>query len=496
MNISNKTILTLVAFALVPLILAALFAYQTEKRRIHDDTYNHLTEVVNRRAAAFQMSATSTEATALRLTEDYGYLGDTGELMVFSESATNATVTMALMTPVRFAEDANTDDLNAMTARIAESLSSASNSSFASSPAPPSRLDIIDYRGKEVFAVIKMIPDIHIVLVAKQDLAEAEASLLFIQGSFLLFTFMIALLAIFFGLLAARELADPLRLLAVAVADFAAHPERQMCAPEITRAGGDEIWILRNEFTKMSQKMGHYHQELEDEVKKRTEELEAFSYSVSHDLRAPLRAMDGFVNVLTEEYGGSFDDEGKRVIGIIQSNAKQMGRLIDDLLSFSRLGRQEVKKARVAMTPLVRSVLNDLLQHPASKSNAVADIRIGDLPDAFADQELIRLVWVNLLSNAIKFSGNKKKPNIEIGGKVEGNTAAYFVKDNGVGFDMRYADKLFKVFQRLHPMKEFEGTGVGLANVKRIVERHGGEVRAEGEVGKGATFSFTLPSYL
>jgi light-regulated signal transduction histidine kinase (bacteriophytochrome) len=248
---------------------------------------------------------------------------------------------------------------------------------------------------------------------------------------------------------------------------------------------------LWREFRFMSEKIADYHRNLESEVKKRTEELEAFSYSVSHDLRAPLRAMDGFVKVFMEEYGGSIDEEGKRILSIIERNAAKMGRLIDDLITFSRLGRQEMKKTSISMKEIAQSVADELREPPPDRD---IDIQIGALPDAFGSADMMRLVFTNLLGNAIKFSRNKKQPRIIVGGYANGDTATYFVKDTGSGFDMKYADKLFNVFQRLHTEKEFEGTGIGLANVKRIVERHGGSVRAEGEPGLGATFYFTLPS--
>jgi len=327
--------------------------------------------------------------------------------------------------------------------------------------------------------------------IEKRQIGITQAQLADMQSAFLLFAFMIALLSIFAGLFMAKRLTDPLRLLAAAVADFAVHPDKPLPPLLAAASRDDEVGIVWNEFHVMSEKILHYHQDLEDEVKKRTEELESFSYSVSHDLRAPLRAMDGFVKMLEEEYSASFDEEGKRMLAVIHTNAKQMGKLIDDLLAFSRLGRQEIKKAPVAMEALVRSVEGDL---QPSGSDRGADIRIGDLPDAHADASMIQLVWTNLLSNALKFSRSREKARIEIGGRVEGDHVVYFIRDNGVGFDMKYVDKLFNVFQRLHAVKDFEGTGIGLANVKRIVERHGGEVRAEGVVDEGAAFYFTLPT--
>ncbi len=222
-----------------------------------------------------------------------------------------------------------------------------------------------------------------------------------------------------------------------------------------------------------------------------TKEMESFSYSVSHDLRAPLRAIDGFTQILMEQYGEKLDDEGKRITSIIRASTVQMGKLIDDLLSFARLGRQEVKKDRVIMSTLADETYKEVRK--ASPERAIA-FSMDPLPDVRADADMIRQVWTNLFTNAIKFTGKKESAKIEVGSTSDGNSVTYFVKDNGAGFDMQYIDKLFGVFQRLHSAEEFEGTGVGLANIKRIIERHGGSVRAEGHVGEGATFFFTLPT--
>lgn len=227
-----------------------------------------------------------------------------------------------------------------------------------------------------------------------------------------------------------------------------------------------------------------------EQVEATNRELEAFSYSVSHDLRAPLRAIDGFAKVLSEEYKEKLDDEGKRIVSIIEENAVQMGKLIDDLLAFSRLGRQELKKEYVAMGTLADGVFKELTRTLPEGS---IEYKTQALPDSRVDSAMIRLVWQNLLSNAIKFTGKKKHPVIEVGSTTDGNMITYFVKDNGAGYDMKYNDKLFNVFQRLHDPGDFEGTGVGLANVKRIIERHGGKVWSEGKVDEGATFFFSLP---
>ena len=237
--------------------------------------------------------------------------------------------------------------------------------------------------------------------------------------------------------------------------------------------------------------------ELEHRVLERTaelesanRELEAFSYSISHDLRTPLRAIDGFSRIVFEEYASALDPEARRLLGVIRSNTQHMGQLIDDLLDFSRLGHTEVHRARIDMTSMVRSVFEELL--PPGEAGKT-EFRVGSLPDAFSDPALIRQVWANLLSNAIKFSGKTEKRVVEVGGGTDGRENLYFVQDNGVGFDMRYNDKLFGVFQRLHTVEEFEGTGVGLAIIQRIIQRLGGRVWAQGRIGAGATFSFSLP---
>jgi light-regulated signal transduction histidine kinase (bacteriophytochrome) len=225
-------------------------------------------------------------------------------------------------------------------------------------------------------------------------------------------------------------------------------------------------------------------------------ELEAFSYSVSHDLRAPLRAISGFAEAIREDYappdaeGKRLDAEGKRYLGLIQDNAHQMGQLIDDLLAFSRLGRQQMSHTRIDMEVLAKVVFDELARLTPERPLALT---IGSVPPAQGDGTLVRQVLVNLLSNAVKFTKTKVQASIEFGYLPDLGAGTYFVKDNGVGFDMQYVGKLFGVFQRLHPVTEFEGTGVGLALVQRIVTRHGGRVWAEGAVDQGAIFYFTLP---
>jgi PAS domain S-box-containing protein len=241
------------------------------------------------------------------------------------------------------------------------------------------------------------------------------------------------------------------------------------------------------------------------ELEAANDELEAFSYSVSHDLRAPLRAIDGFSQAVLEDYGPQLPDEGRRYLQTVREGAQRMGVLIDDLLTFSRLSRLPLNKGAVETDELVRAVLEDLNSQRAGRQ---IDVTVGELPVCQGDPALLEHVWINLLSNAFKYTRGREKAVIEVGcirgpvsGPAEGEPGkgkdenVYFVRDNGTGFDMRYADKLFGVFQRLHRTEEYEGTGVGLAIVQRIVHRHGGRVWADAAVDRGATFYFTLEEH-
>jgi PAS domain S-box-containing protein len=242
------------------------------------------------------------------------------------------------------------------------------------------------------------------------------------------------------------------------------------------------------------------NQQLEHRVAERTaqleaanQELESFSYSISHDLRAPLRGIDSFARMLQEDYAEKLDAEGKRWLTIVSDEAKRMGRLIDELLSFSRLGRRALSRSSINMDRLARDVAAS-----ASATTPVPNkprFDIGPLPPVHGDYTLIRQVLINLVSNAVKYAGKQDVPTVEISGHIRDDDTLYAVKDNGVGFDEKYAGKLFGVFQRLHSEDEFEGTGVGLAIVQRIVHRHGGKVWAESKLGYGATFYFTLPHH-
>ena len=218
-------------------------------------------------------------------------------------------------------------------------------------------------------------------------------------------------------------------------------------------------------------------------------ELESFSYSVSHDLRAPLRAIDGFSRILEQDHSGTLDDQGRRLLGMVRDSTRRMGQLIEDLLRLSQWGRKPITFVKIGMTALAQEVFNELLaNHEGNSPKCVLEA----LPDAWGDRSLVRQVWFNLLSNAIKYTGFRESPVIHVSGHGEGLENIYCVKDNGAGFDMRYYDKLFGAFQRLHSADEFPGTGVGLAIVRRIVVRHGGRVWAEGKLGEGASFCFAL----
>ncbi len=219
-------------------------------------------------------------------------------------------------------------------------------------------------------------------------------------------------------------------------------------------------------------------------------EMESFSYSVSHDLRAPLRGIAGFSRILLEEYGGKLDAGGKRYLDIIQNDTRRMGKLIDDILALSRLGRKDLRRGRFKMENLAQAVFKKLLElEPERKM----EFRVSSMPTAWGDRDMLRQVVMNLLANAFKFTREKEDAVIEVSGWTEGQENVYCIRDNGVGFEMEYAGKLFGVFQRLHSEEQFEGTGVGLAIVERIIHRHGGRVWGEGKPGAGAAFWFSLP---
>lgn len=263
------------------------------------------------------------------------------------------------------------------------------------------------------------------------------------------------------------------------------------------RMGNDEIGALTGVFNQMLDALAELNEQLESRVRERTaqleranQELESFSYSVSHDLRAPLRAVDGYARLLEEDHGASLDADGRRLLSVVRDEGRRMGALIDDLLAFSRLSRQALRPAPLDLAAMAESVVSELRRERPERA---IDLASAPLPLALADGATVRQVLVNLLSNAVKYAKSAGAIRIELGGSRDGELSSYWIRDHGVGFDMRYVDKIFGVFQRLHG-EEFEGTGVGLAIVERIVARHGGTVRAEGAPGEGACFFFTLPA--
>ena len=305
----------------------------------------------------------------------------------------------------------------------------------------------------------------------------------------------VALLVVVGGLLAwlmGRRISGPLAEVTRAAETIAAGD----LSTRVRSTREDEIGRLASAFNVMADHVQRSRDQLEERVAARTQELqaannelEAFSYSVSHDLRSPLRAIDGFSRMLTEDHAQGVGPDGRRLLDVIRLNTKRMGHLIDDLLAFSKMGRQLLSKGRVDLARLARDVLAEAqAAHPDRKLT----VEVGPLGSSWGDRAMLRHVFVNLVENAFKFTRHAAETRITVGVERGQGEAVYFVRDNGVGFDQRYADKLFGVFQRLHRAEDFEGTGVGLAIVQRIVHRHGGRVWAEGTVDGGATFYFTL----
>jgi len=267
----------------------------------------------------------------------------------------------------------------------------------------------------------------------------------------------------------------------------AGHLEHRVDLPEI-----QELGELAKTFNRMAEQIMKHQRAVKrtnQELLRSNRELESFSYSVSHDLRAPLRAIDGFSLAIVEDYSDRLDDEGRRLLNIIRTNAQRLERLIDDLLAYSRVGRKRLEFVKVNVGKMVR----DAFSEQTAALEEVPSLELGTLPEAFADPTLLRQAFANLLGNAVKFTKDRPSPRIRVSGSANGEEIIYSVEDNGVGFDMRYAGKLFGVFQRLHRADEFEGTGVGLAIVEQIVKRHGGRVWAEAEINRGATFHIALP---
>lgn len=268
------------------------------------------------------------------------------------------------------------------------------------------------------------------------------------------------------------------------------------------RKDGSTFFILVNS-TAIYDKDGNYHKSRStvidfteqkkalQRIEQLNNELESFSYSVSHDLRAPLRSIDGYTQILIEDYAPKLDDEGRRVLNVVVNNARRMAKLIDDLLDFSRVGRKEISKTMINTESLVHAVISEMM---AQEPGRIIDVSVGPLHESLGDPNLLRQVWLNFISNAFKYTRRCPQARVKIKSQKDGDEVVFIIEDNGTGFDMQYAGKLFGVFQRLHRQNDFEGTGVGLAIVHRIISRHGGRVWAEAKVGEGASFYFSLPT--
>ena len=364
-----------------------------------------------------------------------------------------------------------------------------------------------DYRGVPAFIIYRWLPERQLCLIEKLDQAEALAPTRTLASRLGLTGGLILLIGTVLAIWVTRTITRPIQQLAKGAVEIGSgNLEYRLAMP-----AKDEIGRLAGEFNLMAGSIKNMRAQILQrtaQLESANKELEAFSYSISHDLRAPLRAMDGFSRILLEEHASQLPTEARRYLGLVRDNAQQMGRLLEDLLAFSRLSRLPLNKQTVSPAGIVQKVLAELR---LGQEQRKVEVTLGDLPDCQADPALLKQVWINLLSNAFKFTSKCEAARIEIGAISDFKSqisdssphpskseilnlksAIYYVRDNGVGFDMQYAGKLFGVFQRLHRAVDFEGTGVGLTIVQRIVNRHGGRIWAEAEVDKGATFYFTI----
>jgi signal transduction histidine kinase len=367
-------------------------------------------------------------------------------------------------------------------------------------PAPPanviaSRTPVLYERGERLRASAAPVPGTPWVVVAQLPSRVVAAP----ARAYLTSMAPLALLIVIVGALIAwwgsRRLTKPL----VQITHAAEAITAGNLGERVSVQRDDELGRLARSFNIMAEQVSRSRHHLEAQVTQRTQalentnaELESFSYSVSHDLRAPLRAIHGFARILLEDHRAQLDSEAQRLLGVIDQNTRRMGQLIDDLLAFSRLGRKEIASAPVDMRDLANTVADDIRRTEVAR-NGTLTIVVDPLAPARGDRALLLQVFSNLLQNAAKFTRDRADARVEVGSRPDGGQTVYYVKDNGAGFDARYSDKLFGVFQRLHTTEQFDGTGVGLAIVKRIVQHHGGRVWAEGGIDQGATFYFTLP---
>ncbi len=339
-----------------------------------------------------------------------------------------------------------------------------------------------NYRGVQVFGAYSWLPDYELAILTEIDAAEALAPVFAFRNRMVIILVIVILLVALIGIMVSRTITGPVRKLITGIEEFG----RGVLDKRIDVPSADEIGQLADTFNRMAGE----RKRVEEELQKINKELEGFSYSVSHDLRAPLRAVSGFSNVILEDYGDQLDDEGKRYLNLIVKNIAKMGNLIDDLLKFSRMGRTDMTFTTVDMKKVAMSANNEM---KLVYEDRVIEMSLNSLPNIRGDSKLLHQVFSNLISNAMKYTEREEVGKIEIGSNIGKDHVTYYVKDNGVGFDMKYVHKLFGVFQRLHSEKDFEGTGVGLALVQKIIHRHGGNVWAEGKVNEGATFFFSLP---
>jgi signal transduction histidine kinase len=342
----------------------------------------------------------------------------------------------------------------------------------------------IDYRGKNIMAVWKYLTYPGWGMVVKVDASEVFAPIQEYKDWMIIIGLIVIVCVALMSVFVARSISNPVVELMQATKRIASGD----LTSKIDIKSRDEIGRLASSFNAMVHSLKQRTTELEISNK----ELEAFSYSVSHDLRAPLRGMDGFSKLLLQEYADELDEHGKDYLQRVRKASQKMARLIDDLLALSRLSRQEMTYASVNLSRLAGSITKELKETEPERQ---VDFDIQEGVVAYGDADLLSIVIDNLLQNAWKFTGKKPSAKIELGVTHVSGEAAYFVRDDGVGFDMTYVGKLFGAFQRLHSEKEYHGTGIGLATVKRMINRHGGRVWAEGEVDKGATFYFTIPKY-